>query len=84
MYDGCMLQNGVNTIIVNVFLSTKLNGDHQVDMMDMFQSKDFVICALHMPFLSSFSHTTLHLMSLPSRIALNEVDIFHLQRREQM
>lgn len=42
-----MLQNDFNTIIVNVFLFTKLNDNHQVDTVDVFQSKDFVIFALH-------------------------------------
>lgn len=48
MNDGCMLRNCFDTIfIVNVFLSTKLNDNHQVDTVDMFQSKDFAIpCAL--------------------------------------
>lgn len=57
MNDGCMLQNGLNTIIVNVFLSTKLNDNHQVDTMDAFQSKDFVIFfAFHVPLFASFLH----------------------------
>lgn len=52
MNDGCMLQNGFNTIIVNVFLSTKLNDYHQVDTADMFQSKDFMppMCPCSLPF----------------------------------
>lgn len=37
---GVFCKNGFNTIIV---LSTKLNDNHQVDTMDMFQSKGFVI-----------------------------------------
>lgn len=56
MNDGCMLQNLFNTIIVNVFFSTKLNDNHQADMVDMFQSKDSLIFASHMPLLHSFLH----------------------------
>lgn len=44
-----------NTIIINV-LSTKLNDNPQVDTVDMFQSKDFVICAFHVPLLSASLH----------------------------
>lgn len=46
----------VTLIIVNVFLSTKLNDDHQVDKVDMFQSKDYGIFAFHVSLLSSFLH----------------------------
>lgn len=38
---GVFCKNDFNTIIVNVFLSNKLNDNYQVDMVDMFQSKHF-------------------------------------------
>ncbi len=33
-----------NTINVNVFLSTKLNDNHQLDTVDMFHFKDCDFC----------------------------------------
>lgn len=52
--------------IVLIDLSTKMNEHHQVDMVDMFQSKDF---ALHMLLVSSFFHI-LYLL-LPCRVFNN-------------
>lgn len=46
-----------NTIIVNVFLSTKLNDNHQEDTVDTFQFKDFALhSAFIVPLFSSFLH----------------------------
>lgn len=79
MNDGCILQNGFNTIIVNVFLSTKLNDNHQVDTVDVFQSKDFVVFWLPCTFFTyciggnvDTSLCCVHCVKPPAREAANE------------
>lgn len=42
------------TLLMCIFFLKEMNDNHHVNMVDMFQSKDFVVFAFHVPLLSSF------------------------------